>query len=35
VWWEFAQRNPQLARPTICLCDGQEALGRNRRSALA
>ena len=26
VWWEFAQRNPQLARPTICLCDGQEAL---------
>ena len=26
VWWEFAQRNPQLQRPTICLCDGQEAL---------
>jgi hypothetical protein len=26
VWWEFAQRNPQLTRPTICLCDGQEAL---------
>jgi hypothetical protein len=26
VWWEFAQRNPQLARPTVCLCDGQEAL---------
>ena len=26
VWWEFAQRNPQLRRPTICLCDGQEAL---------
>ena len=27
VWWEFAQRNPQLARSTVCLCDGQEALG--------
>jgi hypothetical protein len=26
VWWEFAQRNPRLARPTVCLCDGQEAL---------
>jgi hypothetical protein len=26
VWWEFAQRNPQLARPTVSLCDGQEAL---------
>lgn len=26
VWWEFAQRNPHLERPTICLCDGQEAL---------
>lgn len=26
VWWEFAHRNPRLARPTICLCDGQEAL---------
>ena len=26
VWWEFAQRNPHLTRPTICLCDGQEAL---------
>jgi hypothetical protein len=26
VWWEFARRNPQLRRPTICLCDGQEAL---------
>src|SRR5436190_17739581 len=26
VWWEFAQRNPRLTRPTICLCDGQEAL---------
>jgi hypothetical protein len=26
LWWEFAQRNPQLTRPTICLCDGQEAL---------
>lgn len=26
LWWEFAQRNPQLTRPTVCLCDGQEAL---------
>jgi hypothetical protein len=26
LWWEFAQRNPRLARPTVCLCDGQEAL---------
>jgi len=26
VWWEFAQRNPQLVRPTVCLCDGQETL---------
>jgi hypothetical protein len=26
VWWEFAQRNPQLKRPTVCLCDGQDAL---------
>jgi hypothetical protein len=26
VWWEFAQRNPELARATVCLCDGQEAL---------
>ena len=26
VWWEFAQRNPELTRPTVCLCDGQEAL---------
>ena len=26
VWWEFAQRNPKLQRPTVCLCDGQEAL---------
>lgn len=26
LWWEMAQRNPQLQRPTICLCDGQEAL---------
>jgi len=26
VWWEFTQRNPQLLRPTVCLCDGQEAL---------
>jgi hypothetical protein len=28
LWWEFAQRNPQCKRPTICLCDGQEALWR-------
>jgi hypothetical protein len=26
LWWEFAQRNPQHKRPTVCLCDGQEAL---------
>ena len=26
VCWQFAQRNPDLARPTLCLCDGQEAL---------
>jgi hypothetical protein len=26
VWWEFAQRNPRLTRPTVCLCDGQQAL---------
>jgi hypothetical protein len=26
LWWEFAQRNPHLERPTVCLCDGQEAL---------
>jgi hypothetical protein len=26
LWWEYAQRNPQLQRPTVCLCDGQEAL---------
>ena len=26
LWWEFAQRNPLLERPTVCLCDGQEAL---------
>ena len=26
VWWEFAQRNSRLTRPTVCLCDGQEAL---------
>lgn len=28
VWWEFAQRNPDLKLPTVCLCDGQEALWR-------
>jgi len=26
VWWEFAQRNPQRVRPTVCLCDGQKQL---------
>jgi hypothetical protein len=26
LWWEFAQRNPQLRRRTVCLCDGQDAL---------
>jgi hypothetical protein len=26
LWWEFAQRNQDLLRPTVCLCDGQEAL---------
>jgi hypothetical protein len=26
LWWEFAQRNPHLRRPTVCLCDGQDAL---------
>jgi len=26
LWWEFAQRNPRLQRPTVCLCDGQDAL---------
>jgi hypothetical protein len=26
LWWEFGQRNPQGQRPTVCLCDGQEAL---------
>jgi hypothetical protein len=26
LWWEFPQRNPHLRRPTVCLCDGQEAL---------
>jgi len=26
LWWEFAQRNPKLQRPTLCLCDGQETL---------
>jgi hypothetical protein len=26
LWWEYAQRNPRLKRPTVCLCDGQESL---------
>jgi hypothetical protein len=26
LWWEFSQRNPDGKRPTVCLCDGQEAL---------
>jgi hypothetical protein len=33
LWWEFAQRNPKLQRPTICLCDGQEALWQACRDA--
>jgi len=26
LWGEFAQRNPELLRATVCLCDGQDAL---------
>lgn len=35
LWWEFAQRNPRLARPTVCLCDGQEALWQACDEAIA
>lgn len=35
LWWEFAQRNPQLQRPTVCLCDGQEALWQACAEAIA
>jgi hypothetical protein len=35
MWWEFAQRNPRLRRPTVCLCDGQEALWQACAEAVA
>jgi hypothetical protein len=35
LWWEFAQRHPQLRRPTVCLCDGQEALWQACAGAVA
>jgi hypothetical protein len=35
LWWEFAQRNPQLRRPTVCLCDGQEGLWQACAGAIA
>jgi hypothetical protein len=35
LWWEFAQRNPRLERPTVCLCDGQEALWQACADAVA
>ena len=35
LWWEFAQRNPRLERPTVCLCDGQEALWQACAGAVA
>jgi hypothetical protein len=35
LWWEFAQRNPHLRRPTVCLCDGQEALWQACAGAIA
>jgi hypothetical protein len=35
LWWEFAQRNPHLQRPTVCLCDGQEALWQACGEAIA
>jgi hypothetical protein len=35
LWWEFAQRNPQLRRPTVCLCDGQETLWQACAEAVA
>jgi hypothetical protein len=35
LWWEFAQRNPRLQRPTVCVCDGQEALWQACADAVA
>jgi hypothetical protein len=35
LWWEFAQRNPRLQRPTVCLCDGQETLWQACAEAVA
>ena len=35
LWWEFAQRNPHLQRPTVCLCDGQESLWQACGEAIA
>jgi hypothetical protein len=35
LWWEFAQRNAQLRRPTVCLCDGQESLWEACAAAVA
>lgn len=35
LWWEFAQRNPKLQRPTVCLGDGQEALWQAFAGAVA
>lgn len=35
LWWEFAQRNPHLKRPTVSLCDGQEALWQACAAAVA
>jgi hypothetical protein len=34
LWLEFAQRNPRLQRPTVCLCDGQEALWKECAEAI-
>jgi hypothetical protein len=35
LWWEFGQRNPQLRRPSVCVCDGQEALWQACAAAVA
>lgn len=35
LWWEYAQRNPRLQRPTVCLCDGQETLWQACADAIA
>lgn len=35
LWWEFGQRNPDLKRPTVCLCDGQDALWQMCDEAIA